>query len=471
MCVPPVAMMRVAVAIVPEVRQLLAEDPSELGALLEEMHDEDIADLVGLLEEEEAGKLLKALKAKEAAQIFERLDEETQETLVESMGMESIAPIVGEMAADDRVDLIEGLPDDVGDTLLETLEKVDPEAAAEVEQLAQWPEDSAGGLMTTDYVSVGADLTVAGAIERIRGAANKVETVYYVYVVTEKNRLHGVASLRDLLLAEPNAKMQEVMTENVVTVAPETDQEEVAKMMAKYDFYALPVLGADRKLLGVITVDDVMDVLTQEQTEDVQKLGGMAPIEESYFQTGFWTFVQKRFIWLAVIFVGELFTGTAMRHYDYILEAVTKLSLYVPMLISTGGNSGSQSSTLIIRGLATGDVKPGDFWRVLRREAGQGIVMGLGLAAIGVFRVWAWSDGTAMMATIGVTLVAITVLGCTVGALFPLLLKRIGLDPATSSAPFIASLVDVFGIVVYLNIARFFMAEVIARAVAGHAGG
>lgn len=461
--------MRVAVAIVPEVRQLLEEDPSELGALLEEMHDEDIADLVSLLEEHEAGKLLKALKAEEAAPIFERLDEETQENLVETMGVESIAPIVGEMAADDRVDLIENLPDDVGETLLETLEKVDPEAAAEVEQLAQWPEDSAGGLMTPDYVSVTAELTVADVIERIRAHASEAETVYYIYVVTERNRLLGVASLRDLLLAQPNEQIKDVMTENVVTVAPETDQEEVAKTMAKYDFYALPVLGGDRKLLGVITVDDVMDVLTQEQTEDVQKLGGMEPIEESYFQTSFWMFIRKRFVWLAVIFVGELFTGTAMRYYDHVLEAASKLSLYVPLLISTGGNSGSQSSTLIIRGLATGDVRPRDFWRIFVREVGQGIVLGLGLSVIGMLRVWTYGDGTAYLLTIGCTLVAICVLGCTVGSLFPLLLKRLGLDPATSSAPFIASLVDVLGIVVYINIAKLFLAQVIAQA--GHAAG
>lgn len=463
-------MMRVAVAIVPEVRQLLAEDPSELSSLLEEMHDEDIADLVELLDDDEAGQLLKALKAEEAAPIFERLDEETQESLVETMGVESIAPIVGEMAADDRTDLIENLPEEVGDTLLETLEKVDPEAAAEVEQLARWPEDSAGGLMTTDYVSVTQDLTVSDVIERIRAGAKEAETVYYIYVVTDTNRLLGVASLRDLLLASPGERIKDVMIEDVVTVAPETDQEEVAKMMAKYDFYALPVLGADRKLLGVITVDDVMDVLTQEQTEDVQKLGGVEPLDLPYFQTGFWTFIRKRFVWLAVIFVGEFFTGTAMRHYDAVLEAVAKLSYYVPMLISTGGNSGSQSSTLIIRGLATGDVKPGDFWRIFVREIGQGVVLGIGLAMIGMFRVWMWGDGAAFMWTIGGTLVAICVLGCTVGSLFPLLLKRLGIDPATSSAPFIASLVDVLGIVVYINIAKVLLAEMIAGGVHLHGG-
>lgn len=463
-------MMRVAIAIVPEVRQLLAEDPSELQALLEEMHDEDIADLVNLLQDEEAAKLLKSLKAEEAAPIFERLDEETQETLVEAIGVDQIASIVSEMSADERTDLIEGLPEKVGDTLLESLEKVDPEAAAEVEQLAKWPEDSAGGLMTTDYVSVGQDLTVSAVIERLRAVAGEAETVYYVYVVTEKNRLLGVASLRDLLIATPSSMMRDVMTENVVTVLPETDQEEVAKMMAKYDFYALPVLGADRKLLGVITVDDVMDVLTQEQTEDVQKLGGVEPLDLPYFQTGFWTFIRKRLPWLAIIFIGEFFTGSALRHYDKVIEAVAKLSYYVPLLISTGGNSGSQSSTLIVRGLATGEIKGADWWRVFLREAGQGLVLGVALAALGMGRVMMWGDGLRLTMTIGATLVAICVMGCTIGSMFPMLLRRLGLDPATSSAPFIASLVDVSGIVIYFNIARWLLANVIAEAMKAHGG-
>jgi magnesium transporter len=463
-------MMRVAIAIVPEVRQLLAEDPTELQALLDEMHDEDIADLVNLLGDDEAAKLLKSLKAEEAGPIFERLDEETQETLVETIGVEGIASIVSEMSADERTDLIEGLPEKVGDTLLESLEKVDPEAAAEVEQLAKWPEESAGGLMTTDYVSVGQDLTVSAVIERLRAAAKEAETVYYVYIVTEKKRLLGVASLRDLLIATPSALMKDIMTENVFTVMPETDQEEVAKMMAKYDFYALPVLGADRKLLGVITVDDVMDVLTQEQTEDVQKLGGIEPLDLPYFQTTFWMFVRKRLPWLAIIFVGEFFTGSALRHYDKVIEAVATLAFYVPLLISTGGNSGSQSSTLIVRGLATGEIKLSDWWRVFFREAGQGLVLGLALSLIGMARVAMWGDGFRFMATIGCTLIAICVMGCTIGSMFPLLLRRLGIDPATSSAPFIASLVDVSGIIIYFNIAQWLLANVIAQAVQGHGG-
>jgi magnesium transporter len=289
-----------------------------------------------------------------------------------------------------------------------------------------------------------------------------------VYGVGKSNRLMGVASLRDLLLASPKAKLSEVMTENVFAVSPDTDQEDVARTMAKYDFAALPVLGPDRKLLGVITFDDVMDVLTQEQTEDVQRLAAVEPIEDGYFQTTFWTFIRKRGPWLAALFISEFFTGTALRHYDEVIQAVAKLSYYVPLLISTGGNSGSQSASLIIRGLAVGDIKVTDWRKVLVREFGQGLVLGLMLAAIGMVRVLMWRDGTGFVFTIGATLIAIPLMGCTVGSMLPLFLRRIGIDPATSSTPFIATLIDVLGIIVYFNVAQFFLAEVIAAHMAPH---
>lgn len=448
----------------PEVRELLAEDPSQISALLEEIHDEDLADLLGMLEEHEAALILKTLKPEDAAPIFERLDEDQQEALVEELGVEDAAPIVSEMAADERTDLIEALPDKVGDDLFESLEKVDPEAAAEVEALAKWPEDSAGGLMTTDYVEVPPTLTVAETIQRIREQSSDAETIYYVYVLNEKRSLLGVVSLRDLLLASPSDKLADVMTENIFAVSPETDQEEVARTMAKYDFAALPVVGPDKLLLGVITVDDVMDVLTQEQTEDMQRLAAVAPIEDGYFQTGFWTFFQKRAPWLAALLISEFLTGAALRHYDHLIEAVSKLSYYVPMLISAGGNTGSQSSSLVIRGLAVGDVKPSDWKRVIVREIGQGLVLGLLLAIIGSMRVVLWGDGIHLMLTIGFTLLGIVVVGCIVGSVLPLALRRLGLDPATSSTPFVATLIDVFGILVYMNVAKLFLAEVLANA-------
>jgi magnesium transporter len=460
-------MVRVAVAIAPDVRQLLKDDPSQIPELLEEIHDEDIADLLEMLEEGEAAQVLRALPADQAADIFERLEEDRQEALVEHLGNEEAAVIISEMAPDDRADFFEGLPDEVGDGLLETLEKVDPEAAAEVEELGKWPEDSAGGLMTTDFVTASPNLTVAQTIERIRDKAEEAETVYYVYVQDSARRLLGVASLRDILLASANDKIGDVMTENVQSVSPETDQEIVARKMARYDFSALPVIDAERRVLGVITVDDVIDVLTQEQTEDVQRLAGVEPIEERYFHTTFWTFFRKRIVWLSLLFVGEFFTGSALRQYDDVLAAVGTLSYYVPLLISAGGNAGSQSATLVIRSLAMGDIVPSDYPRILLRELGQGLVMGLALAAIGAARVWMWGDGGRFVVTVAATVVAIVMLGCILGSMFPLLLRRLGLDPATSSAPFIASLVDLLGIIAYFSIAKLVLAEVIAQAHAG----
>jgi magnesium transporter len=341
-------MMRVAVAMLPEVRELLAEDPSQISALLEEIHDEDLADLLGMLEEHEAALILKTLKPEDAAPIFERLDEDQQEALVEELGVEDAAPIVSEMAADERTDLIEALPDKVGDDLFETLEKVDPEAAAEVEELAKWPEDSAGGLMTTDYVSAPPTLSVAETIQLIREQSSDAETIYYVYVLNDKKCLLGIVSLRDLLLASATDKLVDVMTENIFAVSPETDQEEVARKMAKYDFAAWPVVRPDKRLLGVITVDDVMDVLTQEQTEDVQRLAAVEPIEDGYFQTSFWTFIRKRAPWLAALLISEFVTGTVLRHYDQLIEAVSKLAYYVPMLRSDAHFDGRQHGLSVL---------------------------------------------------------------------------------------------------------------------------
>jgi magnesium transporter len=458
-------MLRVAVAILPEVRQLLREDPSQLSALTDEIHDEDLADLLGLLGENEAAQVLQALKAEEAAPIFERLDEDTQEAMVEQMGVDKIAPIVAEMDADERTDLIEALPEDVGDTLVERLEKVDPEAAAEIEELARWPEDSAGGLMSKGYVEVPPEMTVTDVIERIRKVGGEAETVYYIYVVREEKRLLGVVSLRDLLLAQPGARVDEVMTENVTSVSPETDQEDVARTMAKYDFAALPVLGPERRLLGVITFDDVMDVLTQEQTEDVQKIGAVEPLDLPYFQTSFLMFIRKRAVWLVILFVEEFFTQTALRYYDPVMEAVKGALLYVPLLISTGGNSGSQSSTLVIRGLAVGEIKLSDWWRILVREAGMGLVLGLIVAVIAFGRVLMYPDQhLAFAATVAITVIGIVIAGCTVGAMLPIVMKRVGVDPATSSTPFIASLVDTLGVIIYATVAQLVMSDVIAAA-------
>jgi magnesium transporter len=457
---------QVASLIGPDLRRMLEEarDPEAARELLEDFHPEDLADLFEEMEPEEVAEILRLIPDDVAAPIFERLREPAQSELVALLGPAEAADIAAEMAPDDRADLFENLPEAVGEELLQKLEQVDPEAAAETRSLGRWPEGTAGGLMTTDYIAVSPTSTVAKAIDLVRKQGEHAETIYYVFAVGKANRLGGVASLRDLLLAEPNAQMADVMTGRVISVGPETDQEEVARQMSKYDLLAIPVADAAGTLLGVITADDIMDVLTQEGTEDVQKIGGMEAIEDPYFATSFLTFIRKRASWLVVLFVEEFFTGTALRHYDNVLSAVGTLAYYVPLLISTGGNSGSQSSTLIIRGMAVGEIKLKDWGRIAYRELGMGITMGAILAMVGVGRVLMWGDGGRIAVLIACTLIGIVTMGCVVGSMLPMLLKRMGFDPATSSTPFIASLVDVLGIIIYFNIAKLILADVIAHA-------
>ena len=457
--------MRLGTLLGPDLKQILKEDPEQVNALLDDIHAEDLADILGELEPDEIAVILGKLPAEEAAPIFERLDAPEQEDLVERMAPESIAHIASEMAPDDRADLFSVLPEAVGDKLLVELTRVDPEAAEDVRQLEKWPETSAGHLMTTSFVSVSPDVTVADAVLAVRKhVEDRDEQIYNVYA-TRRNQLEGIVPLRDLMLASPSQKLWEILRTQIISVTPETDQEEVARRMAKYDLNVMPVIDGGGVLLGVITIDDVIDVLTQEQTEDVQRLGAVEPLDVPYFQTSFWTFIRKRAGWLIILFVEEFFTQTAMRHYDPILEAVKGALLYVPLLISAGGNSGSQSSTLIIRGLALGEIKMKDWWRVAFREFGQGIVLGLILSVIAVGRVLMYPDQHLLFAlTVGLTLIGIVVTGCTIGSMLPVVMKRLGVDPATSSTPFIASITDTLGVIIYAHVAMIVMRQVIEYA-------
>lgn len=457
--------MRLASLLGPEIKQILKEDPDQIRELFDEIHVEDLADIVSELDADEAAELLARLPAEDAAPIFERLDEHEQGELVEQMPAESIAEIASEMAADDRADLFSALSEERGSQLFEALQKVNPEAAQEVREIEKWPETSAGHLMTPDFVHVSPRVRVSEALDVVRNRARqRDEAVYVVYALMEENKLAGVASLRDLLVADADQGFAEIMRTNVISVPPTMDQEEVARRMAKYDLNVIPVVADDGRLLGVITIDDIIDVLVREQTEDVQKIGGVEPLDVPYFQTTFLSFIRKRAVWLIVLFVEEFFTQTALRYYDPIMEAVKGALLYVPLLISAGGNSGSQSSTLVIRGLALGEIRMRDWWRILFRELGMGVVLGCIIAAIAMGRVMMYPDQSFLFAiTVAITVLFIIVSGCTVGAMLPIVLKRLGVDPATSSTPFIASLVDTLGVVIYAHVARAVMWQVIQQ--------
>jgi magnesium transporter len=459
--------MRLGPLLGPDLKQILKEDPDQVRDLLDEIHPEDVADVLSELDADEAAQIIKKMSAADAADIFERLDEHEQEELVERMPPESVAQIASEMAPDDRADLFSVLPEAMGDKVLTELDRVDPEAAEDVREIEKWPDTSAGHLMTTSFVTVDPDATVADAVLAIRKhIEERDEPIYNVYAI-RKGHLEGLVPLRDLLLASPSQKLWELLRTNIISVPPETDQEEVARRMAKYDLNVMPVITEKGEVLGVITIDDVIDVLTAEQTEDVQKLGAVEPLDVPYFQTTFYTFIKKRAGWLIILFVEEFFTQTAMRYYDPVLEAVKGALLYVPLLISAGGNSGSQSSTLIIRGLALGEIKPKDWWRIAFREFGQGLVLGLILSVIAVGRVLMYPDQHITFAlTVGVTLIGIVVTGCTIGSMLPIIMKRFGVDPATSSTPFIASITDTLGVIIYAHVAMVIMRGVIQNAIA-----
>jgi magnesium transporter len=456
----------------PDIKEILKEDPEQVRAVLEELelHPEDLADIVATLSPEEASVLMSKLPADEAAPIFERLDENEQQELSAAMTTDSVARIASEMEPDDRADLFSVLPPALGDQVFERLEKVDAGAAEEVREIEKYPETAAGHLMTTRYVHIPPHSLVSDALFAVKAFVreNPESPVYNVYVMSGQDKLYALLSLRELVASEPNENMDDVARTNIITVPPLMDQEEVARYMAKYDLAVIPVVDEKGIMHGVITIDDIVDVLTQEQTEDVQKIGAVEPLDVPYFQTTFFSFIKKRAGWLIILFIEEFFTQTALRHYEPIMMAVTSALLYVPLLISAGGNSGSQSSTLIIRGLAIGEIKMHDWWRILVRELAMGVALGAIIAVIAIGRVLMYPDQSGLFAiTVGVTVFFIIIAGCTVGSMLPLVLKRFGIDPATSSTPFIASLVDTIGVVIYAHVAKIVMAKVIAQSL-GH---
>jgi magnesium transporter len=453
--------MRLARLIAPELKTLIAEHPEEVAEVIAEIHPEDLADVLADLDNDTAGQIITRLPSEYGAQVFGRLDEGRQESLTEHIGVDETARIVVEMDADERADFYSQLPPKMGASLLEEIERVDPEIAVEVEELAKWPETSAGGLMTTGYVTVSPNLTIRDAIEEIRRRADEAETVDAIFVTDPRGKLVGVLPLRQMLIREPSERILDVMIQNVISVPPEMDQEDVARKLAKYDFHTMPVVGPEGKILGVITADDVLDVLTEEQTEDIQKMGAVAPIGESYFDATTMFLYKKRAPWLIVLFVGEFFSGTAMKANDKVLAAIEHLSFYVPLLVSAGGNSGSQSSSLIIRGLATGDIRSSDWLRVFRRELAQGVILGGTLAFFGFIRATISGDGGRFAVLVSLTVVGLVLLGCVAGSMLPLLLHRLGLDPATTSTPFIATLIDALGIVLYLSLARWLLSDLL----------
>lgn len=437
-----------------DVPTILARDVSLLDERLREFHPEDVADMLEPLDAEQAVTIVRALEPSFAASVIEALELEPRHAILEKMQASRAAGLLSELPPDDRIDVVQDLPESLSAMLLSALEKSDAEAAQEVRELGVYAEDTAGGIMTLDFVALPPDVTVEMAIEAVREASaeDEIETVFYLYVLYGET-LVGVVSLRELLLANPRRTLEEIMTSKVVRLSPYDDQEEVAQVMARYNFSALPVVNDDGHMLGLVTVDDVVDVVIEEATEDAQMMGGTLPLEEGYFETGFWTFLRKRVTWLLILFVGQLLTATVMEQHD--VAAIAGLVVFIPLIIATGGNSGAQSSTLIIRSLAVGEVEPKDWHRIFARELAMGLALGLLLGAVGFARAhFVGGDASIELAwTVSISIMAVVTLGTLSGSLLPLAIERLGFDPAVSSTPFIASLVDVVGLILYFVIA------------------
>ena len=456
--------MRLATLLKPDLERAIAETPEQIVELVRDLHPEDVAEVFADLDTEDLTRAFAVLPARDAALAFERLDERDQMRAARDMTDDTLVEIVACMEPDRRCRFVH-VSGDRGKDVLASLRAMHPVAARDVEALEKWPEHTAGRLMTTSFVALPFGSSVGDALDAIgKHTAARNEPIYAVYAVDAAGKLLAFARLRDVAPLARERPMADVWRKRFASVPPTADEREVARVMGKYDLAALPVVDEDR-IVGIITIDDVVDVLNEIAARSIERAGGVEPLDLPYFKTSFVDFLRKRGVWLLVLFVEEFFTQTALRHYDPVFEAIHGASYYVPLLISTGGNSGSQSATLVIRGLSVGEIEPRHWWRILGREMILGVALGGFLGAIGFARVLMYHDQTAAFAlTIALTLVGIVVVGCSIGSMLPLVLRRIGFDPATSSTPFIASLVDVVGIIVFVHVAKLVMADVIARA-------
>lgn len=455
--------MRLAALLGPDL-EALTGDPDALAAIFKDFHPEDLAELLEDLEPAVLGEVLKSLPPEQAADLLERLEPDQQQILIKSFDTDVAVELLGEMDPDDRADFIGELEESDRKTYLDELAKTDAEAAEETHELLGHGPDTAGGLMTTEYVSLDPAAKVWEAIEAVRRAAQlgDAETIYSLYVVGFGGKLLGVVSLRDLILSDPGQALADIMVEKFVSVRPTDDQEEVADVIARYDLSAVPVVDEREGMLGVVTVDDVVDVVIDEATEDAHMMGGVVPLEDSYFSTGLFEFVWKRGAWLIVLFLGQLLTATVMERNQAALLATMELALFIPLIISSGGNAGSQSSTLIIRAMAVGEAEPKDWLKVIGRELAIGISLGVVLGLMGFARAYFAGvnvDPSHLGLAVGVSIVAIVTLSTVVGSLLPMLIQRVGLDPAVSSTPFIASVVDVLGLLVYFSVAQLVLSH------------
>ena len=443
----------------PELREMLTDgDITELREFCTALHPARTVEFMEGLTASESWQVMKHAPPWLRGQIFAFLDEEKQVEILESQDRAEIADLVVDLAADDRVDVL----DEVDERVVEELLPLMPtEERREFLRLRSYPDDSAGAVMTTEAAKLGEDLTVGAALEELSRQAMELETIYYLFIVDEKDHLRGVVSARQLVsaIAKPDLKLSELMETHLITADVLEDQEDVAQKVARYDLHAIPVVDHEHRMLGIITHDDIIDVMREEAREDAHRIAAVEPFEASYSKTPLLLLSWKRGIWLTVLFLFALLTAAALRFYNVQLHQWGWLAWFVPLVISSGGNAGSQTATLIITAMALGDIKPSDWFKVVLKELGTGLVLGGFLATIGFVAAALMAESIHDATVIPITLLLVVLCGTFSGAVLPLLFRRLGLDPALMSSPFVAGIIDLVGIVVYINVAMLILSS------------
>lgn len=422
----------------------------ELKKLLNESNESDVAECLDELSKEDLAVVFRLLKKDEAVDIFSYMSPDTQEKLVETLSDQEVAAIVSKLYIDDAADLIDELP---ANLVSKVLQNASPTKRKAINEILKYPEDSAGSIMTVEYVDIKSGLTVKECFDRIRRIGLNKETVYTLYVVDADRRLIGVTTVKELLMRDYDTCINDFMEDNVITVTTNEDKEEVAKMFDKYDFLALPVVDNENRLVGIVTVDDAMDVMSEENEEDFEIMAAMTPSEDDYLKESVITQYKNRIVWLLVLMLSSIITGKIITNYEVTFSAIPLLVSFIPMLMDTGGNCGSQASTMVIRALATDEIEPKDVFKVWWKEARIGIMCGVTLGLVNGCRIFIQYHDLGIAIVIACTLCLTAVLAKSLGCFLPLLAKAIHLDPAYMASPLITTITDACSLAIYFNIA------------------
>lgn len=433
-----------------------------LREIFSDLHPTEVADIISDIPENDRAIVFRILPKEISYKTFEYLEFDIQEEMLKALGQEEVAEILNEMSPDDRTELLEDLPGPVVKKLIRLLS---PEEKAIAVTLLGYPEESVGRIMTPDFIAVKSEWDISRVLEHIREVGEKIEYVDTIFVTDALGKLLDEVTLKDILLANPGSKISDLMNETYVNLSVTDNQEKAIEIFKEYDLYIIPVVNYENYLVGIVTADDVIDVIEEENTEDIQKLGGMAALDEPYITVPLLQMVKKRAGWLVLLFLGEMLTATAMGFFEHEIARAVVLALFIPLIISSGGNSGSQAATLTVRAMALGEITLIDWWKVMRREIISGFLLGVVLGAIGFLRISIWSQFSDIYGqhwivlglTLFFTLIGVVMWGTLSGSMLPFILKRFGLDPATSSAPFVATLVDVTGLIIYFTVASLIL--------------